>query len=69
MRQYGTYVCIEYPTWLLYTAASARPVRDDLAAYVDAGDRVFIAALNGETAWLHMPETVSDWLHRYLATT
>ena len=65
VRQYGTYACVEYSTYVLLTTASARAVRDDLAAYVDANDRLFVAALTGETAWLHMPDAVTAWLHRY----
>lgn len=66
VRQYGTYACIQYSTYVLYTAVSARAVRDDLAAYVDENDRLFVAALTGETAWLHMPDAAGEWLHRYV---
>ena len=64
LRAYGTYAIVEYSTWLVLTSASARAVRDDLAAYLDADDRLFVAALTGETAWLHLSDAVKDWLHR-----
>lgn len=66
LRQYGTYARIEYSTWLLVTPASVRAVRDDLAAYVDDDDRLFVAGLTGETAWLHLSDDVRKWLHRHM---
>ena len=66
LRQYGTYARIQYSTWLLVTPASAGAVRDDLASYVDADDRLFVAGLTGETAWLHLSADVGTWLHRYM---
>ena len=40
--------------WLVSTTCSAVQVRDDLKLYMDANDRIFVAALTGEAAWCNI---------------
>lgn len=40
--------------WLIDTSATAVQIRDDLRLYVDANDRLFVAKLSGESAWISL---------------
>jgi hypothetical protein len=66
IRQYGTFASLQYSTWIVVTPVSARALRDDLRAYLDADDRLFVAAMTGETAWQNMPGDVKGWMRRYM---
>ena len=48
-------VKIEYSHWLLIgSQLSAAAIRDDLARFLDANDRIFVAGLTGEAAWRNL---------------
>ena len=66
IRQYGTFASLQYSLWIVVTPASPRAVRDDLRAYVDADDRLFVAAMTGETAWHNLAPDVSEWMRRFM---
>lgn len=53
--------------WLLQTASSASVIRDDLKAYIDLNDLLFVAKLNGETAWTSLLPSGADWLRTHFA--
>lgn len=51
IKTYGTYANITESTWFIKTNDSCIQVRDNLLAYMDPNDRLFVATLTGEAAW------------------
>jgi len=51
IKGYGTYAHITESTWFIKTDDSCPQVRDNLVAYIDTNDRLFVATLVGEAAW------------------
>ena len=50
LRQIGAIRPLE-SYWVLQSERSAAAIRDDLARYIDANDRLMVAGLTGEAAW------------------
>ena len=51
IKAYGTWAHITESTWFIKTADSCSTVRDNLLAYLDGNDRLFVAELTGNAAW------------------
>jgi len=51
IKAYGIYAHITESTWFIKTNDSCIQVRDNLLAYMDTNDRLFVAALTGVAAW------------------
>jgi hypothetical protein len=48
-------VKVEYSQWILKTTTmNAVSIRDDLKRFMDANDRLLVAGLTGETAWINL---------------
>ena len=62
LKAYGTYCHLQQSVWLLRTDQSASQVRDNLATCLDSNDKLFVAKLSGEAAWIGYPETYSNWI-------
>ena len=54
IEAYGDCAEIQRSVWVLVTTRSARVVAEDLSAYLQRRDRLFVGALvPGESAWLN----------------
>lgn len=51
LTQYGALRVLD-SLWIVRSPAAVGAVRDDLAKYIDPNDRLFVATLSGESAWL-----------------
>ncbi|WDI40226.1 hypothetical protein [Bremerella sp. P1] len=49
-------------TWIVTTSLSASQIRDNLAPYLDGNDKLLVAHLSGEAAWIGFNKNASDWL-------
>lgn len=80
IKQGQNYTCItkklaSYPThwhmqgsvWIIETAQTAVQVRDHLHSCLDQNDKLFVARLEGEAAWIGYPESTSAWIKDRLA--
>jgi hypothetical protein len=48
-----TWAKVTESSWFIKTSDSASVVRDNLTRHIDSGDRLMVAALTGEAAWLN----------------
>jgi hypothetical protein len=62
---YSNWAKIALSTWVVRTDQSAKQVRDNCDAYLDANDRLFVAVLTGVAAWRNTICT-SEWLKNNL---
>lgn len=66
LKAYGTWCHLQRSVWIIATAQTAKQIRDNLGACLDANDKLFVAKLTGEAAWVGHDQTVTDWLHKSL---
>ena len=52
--------------WFIETAASAVEVRNGLQSCLDTNDKLIVARLSGEAAWLGYGSDISAWLKNRL---
>ena len=57
--------CVD-STWIVKSNLSAVQVRDRLSSRIDANDRLLVAALSGEAAWIGFDNDCSSWLKNNL---
>ena len=62
----GWWHCLE-SVWLVETTLASTQVRDTLQQYVDANDRILVAALGGNWATLGLAQECNQWLRENLA--
>ncbi len=62
IKSYGTWAHITESSWVIKASASCSSVRDALAAVMDTDDKLFVAELAGNAAWLGMSKEISDHL-------
>jgi hypothetical protein len=48
--------------WIIETAKSAAQIRDELMSCLDANDKLIVARLEGEAAWIGYNSGISEWL-------
>jgi hypothetical protein len=48
--------------WFVDSDTTAAAIRDDLRGYIDANDRLLVAALSGESAWTILMPGAAEWL-------
>jgi hypothetical protein len=57
--------CLE-STWIVDTTANAASIRDQLADYIDANDKLLVVGLDGNWATQHLGANCNDWLRTHL---
>ena len=62
IKSYGTWCHPQGSVWLIRTTSSASQVRDKLKRCLDGNDKLFVAALTGEAAWIGHSDVVSNWI-------
>lgn len=65
IKKLGTWAKVCESCFVLKTNLSSSEVRDALKAQIDSNDRLFIASLTGEAAWLNVI-CDSNWLKQNL---
>jgi len=53
--------------WIVPEASSADALRNDLRAYIDGNDGLFIAGMTGETAWTKLMDSSDQFLLKKFA--
>ncbi len=66
LKSYGTWCRIQDSVWVVVTTVTASQIRDHLATCLDGNDKLFVARLTGEAAWMAHSVEVSDWLKKNL---
>jgi hypothetical protein len=64
-EDYSNWAKVLYSTFVVRSTETAKQVRDNLNAYTDANDRLFVAELTGVAAWRNVICT-DDWLMKNL---
>lgn len=64
IRNYGSFAHVLESVWIIKSSNSSKDIRDNLRSYIDNNDKLFVAKLNGESAWLNLSKEVSDWIHQ-----
>jgi hypothetical protein len=62
---YSNWAKVALSTWILRTSQSVVQVRNNVSRYLDADDRLFVAALTGTAAWGNVMCS-PNWLQSYL---
>ena len=62
IRNYGSYAHILESVWIIKSSSSSTNIRDNLKNYLDSDDKLFVAKLNGESAWRNLSTEVSNWI-------
>lgn len=65
IKAYGIWAHITESTWFIRTADPCPVIRDNLSAYLDGNDRLFVAELTGNAAWKNVI-CKRDFLKQYL---
>lgn len=64
IRNYKTYAHVLESVWIIKSSTSSSDIRDNLKSYMDSDDKLFVAKLNGESAWRNLDKEISDWIHK-----
>lgn len=62
LKSYSTHWHAQGSVWLIQTTDSAVQVRDKLAACLDSNDKLIVARLQGEAAWIGYGADINRWL-------
>jgi hypothetical protein len=65
IKSFGPPARLGDSAYLISTTVSAADVRDRLSAGldVDDGDRLYVGATTRPSAWMGMPDSISNWIH------
>lgn len=53
-------------TWLVKSTLTAAQIRDIISPHMDGNDRLLVAAMSGEAAWVGFSQDCSEWLKKNL---
>lgn len=67
IKSLGPAMRVEYSLWVVETDVTPTEVRDALADYVDADDKLIVMKRIGNSAWRGLPKDVGDWLKEHPA--
>lgn len=62
IKAYGTYAHILESVWIIRSSGSSVSIRDNLVSYIDSDDKLFVAKLDGQSAWRNLSNEISNWL-------
>lgn len=65
IKTYGTYSKVNESLWVINSNRSSIDILNYLSNYIDSNDRLFVAKLTGESAWINSL-TSDAWLKMYL---
>jgi hypothetical protein len=62
IRNYGSFAHVLESVWIIKSTKSSTNIRDDLMSYIDSDDKLFVAKLTGESAWVNLATEISNWI-------
>lgn len=62
IKSYSSFAHILESVWIIKSTDSAVNIRDNLKSYIDSDDKLFVAKLDGESAWINLPTKISNWM-------
>ncbi|MBB4096969.1 hypothetical protein [Sphingomonas kyeonggiensis] len=62
LKSYGTHWHLQGSVWIIETTQSAVQIRDSLKPCLDQNDKLLVARLEGEAAWLGYGDEEGKWL-------
>ena len=62
LKAYPTHWHAQGSVWIIETGQSAAQVRDNLRPCLDANDKLIVAKLEGEAAWVGYSDEITKWL-------
>jgi len=62
IRNYGSFAHVLESVWIIKSTKSSTNIRDDLMSYIDSDDKLFVAKLTGESAWVNLSTEISNWI-------
>lgn len=62
IKNYGTYAHVLESVWIVNSSTSSVDIRDNLKSFLDADDKIFVAKLTGQSAWINLNKEVADWI-------
>jgi predicted transcriptional regulator len=65
IKTYPNWGKVQKSVWLIKSSKSASEARDELDAYMDSNDRIFVIKVTGTAAWRKTICT-TDWLKDFL---
>ena len=63
IKGYPDWAKISDSSWCIWSATQSVAIRDNLKTCLDKNDKLLVAKLSGQAAWLGLPSSVSTWLH------
>lgn len=65
IRNYGAFAHVLESVWIIKSTKSSTNIRDDLMSYIDSDDKLFVAKLTGESAWVNLSTEISNWIKEH----
>ncbi|MBK8197772.1 MAG: hypothetical protein IPK75_05325 [Acidobacteria bacterium] len=62
LEAYQAHWHMQGSVWIIQTSKSAAQIRDELKACLDQNDTLFVARLEGESAWHGFSDKAGVWL-------
>ncbi|ACT00316.1 hypothetical protein [Paenibacillus sp. JDR-2] len=66
IKAYPYWARVLESVWVVKTSTSSKKIRDNLNMAIDNHDKLYIAKLSGEAAWININSNVSGWLEENL---
>lgn len=66
LKTYGAYWHMQGSVWLIKTSQTAAQVRDYLSPCLDHNDKLMVAELSGQAAWIGYSNDATKWLKESL---
>lgn len=64
IKKFGTWCHLLDSTWIIKSNLTALQIFDKLSLKIDNNDKLFIARLEGQSAWVNLGNEISDWLKK-----
>lgn len=62
IKSYGTYAHILESVWIIKSNSSSANIADNLKSYIDSDDKLFVAKLDSQAAWINLSDKISNWI-------
>jgi len=62
IKSLGNWAHVLESVWIVKSDSDAVTIRDFLRKSIDGNDKLFVAQLNGEAAWVNLSNELTQWL-------
>lgn len=62
IRNIGNHQRVLESNWVVLSTNTSVEIRDYCRRFMDNDDKIFVAKLNGESAWWNLSSQISNWL-------